>query len=361
MKTNGLVWSAAILLLCAPRATAQCCDPADCLLEQQEAQIETIPVYGFCNWCTDSCLTYVFTGAEFTFLSVDSHSGGHANLSLDDTGTAGTDLQLAGADSLSDFGFAPRVWLGCHIINDWSLVGRYWHLDDSGPDRPQAPAGAVNLANFLRLSGTSSVEADAADLEVDRGFACGPWKIDGAVGVRHATIDLASHLATSGTFTAGNTAALNLSDSSDFEGTGVTYAIVVRRQIGESHWQLFASARGSNLAGESNSSGRAVVAINTGGGNFSNSVHSSNDDDSASMTIGELQAGLEYDVPLECVPANVFFRAAYEFQNWNFDGRSAAGPSSSGSAGPINVNATISPGIGDLQLNGLTLATGLTW
>jgi hypothetical protein len=359
MKIKGLSWGVALLLSLTSGALA--CDQEDCVLAQQEAEVETIDVTGGAAGCLDYALPYMFTGAEFTFLSVDAHSGGHASLTLDDTNTAGTDLRLAGADALNDSGYAPRVWLGCRITECWSLVGRYWHLDDSGEDRPEAPAGAINLANLLRLSGTSHVEAYDADLEVDRAFDWGCWKVDGIVGARHASLDVNSHLSTGGTFTTSNFAELDLSDGSGFEGTGVTYAILVRRQIGNSHANLFFGARGSNLDGRSDSFGRASVAIGATGASFSDSISSSRNDGNASLTIAELQMGVEYDIPLACVPADAFFRVAYEFQDWNIDGRAAPGLNTSGSAGPVTLTAVASPGIGDMQLNGLTFATGLTW
>jgi hypothetical protein len=361
MKIKGLISGIALLVLINSGAHAQCCDPEDWVLAQQEAQVESIDVTGGAAGCLDYVLPYMFTGAEFSFLSVDARSGGHASLTLDDTNTAGTDLRLAGADSLTDSGYAPRVWLGCRVTDCWSVVGRYWHLDDSGEDRPEAPAGAINLANLLRLSGTSHVEAYDADLEVDRAFDWGCWKVDGTVGARHASLDVNSHLSTGGVFTSGSFANLDLSDGTSFEGTGVTYAIMVRRQLGNSHANFYFGARGSNLDGRSDSFGRASVAIGTGGASFGNSISSSRQDGNASLTIAELQAGIEYDIPLACVPAEAFFRVGYEFQDWNIDGRAAAGLNTNGSAGPINLSAVASPGIGDMQLNGVTLATGLTW
>jgi hypothetical protein len=360
MKTKGLVWGVT-LLLSLSSTTFAACDPEDCLFAQHQAEVESIDVDGGAAGCLGYALPYLFSGADFTVLSVNAHSGGRASLTLDDSNTAGTDLRLAGADALNDSGYAPRVWLGCHITNCWSLVGRYWHLDDSGEDRPAAPPGAINLANLLRLSGDSRVEAYAADLEVDREFGWGCWKVDSIVGARHALLDVNSHLSTSGVFTSSNSAQLDLSDGSGFEGTGITYAILVRRQIGNSHANFFCGARGSNMDGRSDSSGRAAVAISAGGASFSDSISSSRHDGNASLTIGELQAGLEYDIPLTCVPADAFFRVAYEFQDWNIDGRSAAGLNTSGSAGPVTLSASASPGIGDMQLNGVTFATGLTW
>jgi hypothetical protein len=359
MDTNRLIWSVVLVLSLAVRALAA--DPEDCALEQLQREAATIDEnWGTAN-CVGSCLPVFFAGAEVTFLAVDARTGGHASLTLDDITTAGTDLTLAGADGLNDFGSAPRVWLGGRIIEDWYLVGRYWQLDDSGISRPQAPAGAINLANFLRLSGPSSVEAFTADLEIEHTFDFGRWQVDGFVGARHASLDASSHLTTSGAFTAGSTAQIDLFDRSSFEGTGVTSGLVVRRQISDSNFNVFFGARGSRSDGTSNSFGRVAVSVAAPPGSMTNSNSIEHSDINASMTIAELQTGVEYEIQLSCIPACAFFRVAYEYQTWNIDGHPATGPSISGPVNNVQVSASASPGIGDLNLNGLTLATGLAW
>jgi hypothetical protein len=359
MDTNRLICSLVLVLSLALRALAA--DSEDCALEQYQREAATLDeTWGTAN-CVGSSLPLFFAGADVTFFAVDARTGGHASLSLDDTNSAGTDVTLAGADGLNDLGYAPRVWLGGRIIEDWYVVGRYWRLDDSGINHPEAPAGTINLANFLRLSGPSSVEAFTADLEVQHTFDLGRWQIDGFVGARHASLDASSHLTTSGAFTAGSTAQVDLFDRSSFEGTGVTSGLVVRRQISDSNFNVFFGARGSRADGTSNSFGRVAVSVSAPPGSMTNSNEIERSDINASMTIAELQTGVEYEIQLSFIPACAFFQIAYEYQNWNIDGHPATGPSISGPVNNVQVAASASPGIGDLNLNGLTLATGLAW
>jgi hypothetical protein len=359
METNRLF--AGLVLTLSIALTAWAVDPEDCALEELQREAASLDE----NWgaasCVGSSLPLFFAGAEATFLAVDARPGSRASLVLDDTNTAGTDLTLSGADGLSDFACAPRVWFGGRMIDDWYLVGRYWQLDNSGANRPTAPTGAVNLANSLKLTGPSSVEAFTADLEVEHTFDFGRWLIEGMVGARHASFDASSQLTTSGTFTGGSTAQIDLTDRSSFEGTGVTSGLIVRRQISNSNFNVFFGARGSKLDGTSDSFGRAAVSVAAPPGSMTSSVSIDRSDSNASMTIAELQAGVEYDIQLSCIPACAFFRVAYEYQNWNIDGRPATGPSISGTANNVDVTASASPGIGDLQLNGVSLATGLAW
>jgi len=358
MKPNDLATSVLCILALATSACA-CTDPEDVALEQTEAAV--LDSFNCPPTCVDNGYPLLFAGGELTFLSLDSHSGGHALFSLDDTSTGGTDLTLAGADNLSDQGYAPRVWLGVNVNEYWSIVGRYWRLEDSGADRPVAPPGAVNLANLLQLSGTSEVDAFTADLEADATLNNGPWQFTGMVGARHALLDTKSRLTTGGIFTGSNEARLNLSDGSSFEGTGLSGGVVARRRIGCTPFHLYVGGRASKLDGDSDSFGRAAVDITSPPNNLNNSIAIRRHDGSASMTIGELQAGVGYDVQLSLIPAYAFFRVGYEYQNWDIDGHAANGPNYNGSVGNVDVSATVSPGIGDLRFNGLTLATGLAW
>jgi hypothetical protein len=181
------------------------------------------------------------------------------------------------------------------------------------------------------------------------------------VGARHASLDASSHLTARGVFTAGSTAQIDLLDRSSFEGTGVTSGLVVRRQISDSNFNVFFGARGSRLGGSSDSFGRVAVSVAAPPGSMTSSNAIDRFDTNASMTIAELQTGLEYEIQLSCIPACAFFRVAYEYQNWNIDGHPATGPSITGPANNVQVSASASPGLGDLHLNGLTLATGLAW
>jgi hypothetical protein len=79
------------------------------------------------------------------------------------------------------------------------------------------------------------------------------------------------------------------------------------------------------------------------------------------LQIAEIQVGVEWDYALECIPANFFFRTAYEYQDWNIVGPPTGGAGFGGTIGELTTNSFSAAGLGDMQLNGLTFATGLTW
>src|SRR4051812_2882527 len=102
MDAKRLFWTVVLVVSLALKAFAA--DPEDCALQQLQREAATIDEnWGTAN-CVGSSLPLFFAGAEATFFSVDASTGGHASLVLDDTNSAGTDLTLAGADGLNDFG-----------------------------------------------------------------------------------------------------------------------------------------------------------------------------------------------------------------------------------------------------------------
>jgi hypothetical protein len=56
-----------------------------------------------------------------------------------------------------------------------------------------------------------------------------------------------------------------------------------------------------------------------------------------------------------------FVRGGYEFQNWDIDAPPTGGAGFGGTIGELTTNSFASAGIGHMQLNGLSFATGLTW
>jgi len=81
----------------------------------------------------------------------------------------------------------------------------------------------------------------------------------------------------------------------------------------------------------------------------------------ADLQIAEIQVGLEWNHALECVPANFFCRTAYEYQFWDINGLPTGGAGFGGTIGELTTNSFSSAGLGDMCLNGFSIATGLTW
>ena len=79
------------------------------------------------------------------------------------------------------------------------------------------------------------------------------------------------------------------------------------------------------------------------------------------LGIFELQAGLELECPLQDMPANFFFRTAYEYQKWDIDGLPTGGAGFGGTIGELTTNSFASAGLGGMTLHGISIGTGLTW
>ena len=85
------------------------------------------------------------------------------------------------------------------------------------------------------------------------------------------------------------------------------------------------------------------------------------DDAKGELDIFEYQVGLQYDRPLKFIPANAFFRTAFEYQNWDIDGKPTGGAGFGGTIGEITTNSFSSANLGAAHLYGVTIGTGFTW
>jgi hypothetical protein len=76
---------------------------------------------------------------------------------------------------------------------------------------------------------------------------------------------------------------------------------------------------------------------------------------------------LEWVYCLQCVPANAFFRAAFEYQRWDggkgySQSQSFAGAEIVGQVDPVSVlTANAAASVPQMDLIGIALSTGLTW
>jgi hypothetical protein len=382
MRTNGLVGALVIALIAAShsRATAQLASSSSAEIREVMVDLSTgaeqsaIRCQDSDSWfwpddwhdfLIGSTDTYhVYAGTEFTALHVASQTGGRITLSFSDTTAPGVATSAFNDESgLDDWAYAPRVWLGMQITDKWGFRGRYWRLSGSDAHSPDPnPAIPTVGTNFSTIFTTDHAEAWTTDFEATRSGQLGQWKFDGFLGGRHASFSTDSDLLAFGVFTTGNFVNMTLQNSCDFDGTGVTYGGTLRRRIGDSHLYAFVGARGSKLDGHTNSLGRAdgTVASSPSAPLVGAATVTRNHAD-AEMSIYELQAGLEFEWALREIPANFFFRTAYEYQKWDIDGLPTGGAGFGGTIGELTTNSFASAGLGGMVLEGITIGTGLTW
>jgi hypothetical protein len=332
---------------------------------------------GCCDECSDSCghglmgkhggrNSFFFAGTEATLLDVFSRSGGIITASFSDTTAPGvsTFATVDGNGVSDEFAVAPRIWAGRQFGERWAIVGRYWELETAVDNAP--PAANPNIpntgTNFATIFENDRANLRTADIELVRSFQPGKWKIDGTIGARHAHISTRSEFLAFGVFTTGNFINLTLQNGYYFDGEGGTSAINLRRQIGNSPLSFFSSFRGSYLGGHTTSFGRSdgtVASSPSAPLVGAATVTRANAD--AELDIFEYQVGLQLDFQLERFPANAFFRAAFEYQNWDVDAPPTGGAGFGGTIGEITTNSFASAGIGHAYLKGLVIGTGFTW
>ncbi len=303
-----------------------------------------------------------FAGAEMTALHVDATPGGRIRLSIDDSDTAGLDFNISDNSGYQDFTYAPRLFIGRQIGENWSIVTRYWHLDAFDFAVPTSPVGTVNLTNFLTIDETDHVELYNFDIEAMRSSTHGCWKIDGTIGARHSSFFADSTLTTFGVFTPGNFQMMLLSNQTSFDGTGLTGSLSARRRLGNSCASLFFSGRGSNAWGTAEGRGRAsgALAVSPNPPLVGAATVTRNNAE-GELAISELQVGVQWERQLKCIPATAFFRTAFEYQYWRLNMPPIGGAGFGGTLGDIQINSFASAAEGKAELYGLALGAGLTW
>ena len=304
-----------------------------------------------------------YAGSEITMLHVKASTGGNINMSFSDTtapGVATTTVRNSGIDS---FTYGPRIWLGREVGELWGVQGRFWNLDTTKRAPSQPAPGVPNTGtNFATMTDIDRLQLYTIDLEAVRHFQPGEWKVDGTFGARHASFDSFASSTTFGVFTTGNFINLGLSNGSTFDGTGLTSGFTARRAIGQSSASLFFSGRGSCLWGQTDSFARVVGTVaSSPSAPLVGAATVTRNNAQSSLSIAEVQAGVQWDVELRYLPATAFFRTAFEGQYWHIDGPPTGGAGFGGTIGEITTNSFASAGLGEARLLGLVIGAGLNW
>lgn len=158
---------------------------------------------------------------------------------------------------------APLVWLGYTFDNGWGLRARWFdisydaHAAFAGDGTTiVSPPGSGLSSSLLPVPVGSSVVASQAthlyalDFEATNNWVINRWSILTAAGVRYAHISQTYSM----TMPPATTVALDGNTAwggNSFNGAGPTLAIELRRQISDSDFFFYGSARGSLLFGSS--------------------------------------------------------------------------------------------------------------
>ncbi len=215
-------------------------------------------------------------------------------------------------DADSQYGVAPRIWLGLELNDCWGVRGRFWQLKDnnsalSGDPGPSfdgaGPGGNFSLANY-------DLDAYNIDLEATRNWCMGEWSGDVSLGGCYASLrrdDFASlYFLDTGTTAFG-------SSHRRMGGAGVTSSLEARHCLGDSGWKVFGNTRGSVLFGTTTASATAAASLAADDDAASDGEGSTGN---STIYIFETQLGTEWSHPLTCMRGTFFFRGAGEYQWW---------------------------------------------
>ncbi len=317
-----------------------------------------------CSVC--ECMTccckpwHIVTGVEATYLKANVQDTPLVHL------TQLGQLVTSRIASLDDYYAAPRVWLGMENCNGHGIRARYWDFQASSWDYEVGLAPIVpDIFDIASYNATNRLEAYTIDLEYTRRFAFHNWNLLGSIGARHARLDRVEALNSLTTdLLSGPTplgVASQILSEREMNGTGLTLGLEGYRPL--HHWNLnvFWTTRGSILWGNNVSNNVSTMYV-APAGLGPGAVSTANVlvlQETDTMYILECQIGLEWRCPLKCCCAEMFIRAAFEYQYWDVE-------ESSGDyltqvvldVDPINFGETR-----DLRTDftGLAFAIGVAW
>jgi hypothetical protein len=208
----------------------------------------------------------------------------------------------------------------------WGLRCRYWDFDAD----EQFSGVFNNGIELITATVDDDLEVNAVDLEVTRMFRVGILDCWAGLGARHGRLQrqLTVHQSIFDLSGGGGddaTVVLNEIDR-EFEGTGITMSLDMRRPISRTRLAAICNLRGSVLWGENrlDDSLSFIEVVPAAAGtlalaDFQQPLSSSVDQEG--MWIGELQAGGEWSAPLNnAFGGNAFLRVLFEAQWWNLPG-----------------------------------------
>jgi len=172
---------------------------------------------GDCDCCCRGA-GFWFAGAEATLLQTIVRSGGHITASFSDTTAPGVaTIAFRDGNGINRFGYAPRIWIGRQLTENWGIVGRYWDMTTVRSRFPDLNPAIPNVGtNFATFNETDHARLYTGDIELVRRLDALGWKVDAMGGVRRAHVGVNSDFLGFGVFTTGNFINLTLQNGFTF-------------------------------------------------------------------------------------------------------------------------------------------------
>jgi hypothetical protein len=131
--------------------------------------------------------------------------------------------------------------------------------------------------------------------------------------------------------------------------------------VGVTCARVFASGRSSFLWGTASSRSQLESLLSTPNGSPGAELIIDRAASSPFAWIGEVQFGVQWDLPLERFPANAFLRTAVEYQHWAVDASMDSQITATFTDPTVTTSQFVNAGNGSVDLYGLVLAMGFTW
>lgn len=251
---------------------------------------------------------------------------------------------------------APRITLG--LQGDcWGIVTRYWYASSwaTGFTPAVANSGIPGVTAF------DGFNAYTWDLELQRRICVCDWTLYASGGLRYAAVKNDRSIAIND-ISGGNVFQASSFSSQQFSGTGLTFGLMGIRPIWcGCPWSIYASNRYSILWG--NSGVTAQTSATAASDGFASSTNGGFTSGAANLFIAEVQAGLQWDAELKCLPGRrAFLRGGFEFQYWNSSSNASASAFSIAANTPgQGTFATSQAGNFLFSLIGISVGTGILY
>ncbi len=256
---------------------------------------------------------------------------------------------------------APLAFVAFTFDNGWGARFRWFELESqasggfyntntTGSTYIYAPGGAGGQPDFGdHASGTEHFGLNVFDIEATNNFKFGSWSLLAFAGVRIA------HIGQSIDGTGANIDNTDVavgSTTNDFNGAGPTFGIETRRQVGDTDFFFYGSARGSVLFGCSHQDASGgVFGLDNGSGALSAS-------EATVVSAGEFEIGGEWTRQLND-RLSVFVQAGLVGQIWWGVGN-ASQIQSLYTYSDSNIHSAVGPG-GNFGLFGGVFRAGISF
>jgi len=332
----------------APQANTASCNAAGC-----ESQCGA----GNCFQC---CTGNWVLGAEALWLS--AQRGDRAvTYEIGPVRADPVDVFSTGETNLDGLYITPRLWVG-YQGERWGIMARYWRMNEaSGIDAPFIVDEQTIISN-PGVNMYNRFKAETIDLEATRFFCLGASRNVVSFGVRYAELKQRDCLAVFEAVEGEGLYTGYAASGQQFSGVGFTMGLTGLKPIGCKNAHIFYGLRGSVLWDDDARNFAETAAGFYDGENYAygvNGAYGAGCD--ATMFIGEVQLGIQWNYALCCHCADAFLRFAVEYQYWDTNNMPeavsttyAGNESVRGVANAASDNATV-------NLIGFSVATGLMW